>query len=239
MALLITFLLGLFFVVGIVVIRLVNRQIVEHISISLAAGALIAMAVFDLIPEVIEGASEAGIIRQVVFVLLGILILKVLDTFVPEHDSHDETNDDSMIHIGVMSAVAITLHNIIEGMTVFNIAGRDILAGASLGVGVGLHNIPMGMLIYATLKRERGIKKYGLLGVTVVSTFIGGLLMMALSPFLTEAVLASFVCITLGMVIFIVLFELIPSILHSSKKITSVIFIVLGFAIVVLSSVFE
>lgn len=240
MALLLTFILGLFFVAGIIIIRLSKSQLVEHISISLALGAMLALLCFDLLPEIIEVyGNSSNWWKATLLVLLGVVILKALDTFVPEHEAHDEHSDESMAHIGTMSAVAISLHNILEGMTVYNIAKLDFSAGLSLGVGVGLHNIPMGMLIYATLSHEKSVKKYGIIIMSVVSTFIGGCLMAGLSPFLSETILAAFVCITVGMVLFIVLFEIIPSLIRDPRKGVSLICVFLGAALVYLSAFFE
>lgn len=253
MELLITFLLGLFFIVGIVIVKLSHgHAYAENISISVATGALIALSVFDLIPEIIESYEGIAIIWGIIFTLLGLFILKVIDGFIPDHHTHhhhhDHEHDDlgslsttpdkELIHIGIMSGLALILHNILEGGTVYNIASISISSGISLGVGVGLHNIPLGMLIYATLKNEKPLQKYLILSLSVISTFIGGLLMFVASPFLTESILSAFTCITLGMVLYIVIFELIPSIIEGNKKLLSILLAALGFIIVVLSQFF-
>lgn len=260
-ALITTLCLGIFFLAGMLIVGLSKHHIVEQVSISVAAGAMVALSVFDLIPEVFESFKLSGIWLALIFVVLGILALKGLDMLIPAHrHGHDHIehphhqiqiksveqpmgqshhHSQGLIHIGIMSAIAIILHNVLEGMTVYSIADANITTGISLGIGVGLHNIPMGMLIFSTLKSENGARKYIILTLSVISTFIGGLLMMFVSPFLNETVLSCLVCITLGMVIYIVVFELIPSIIRTPKKPVSVICMLVGFFLVFFSAFLE
>lgn len=204
---------------GMAIIKITNKHgIIEYISICLAALAMVYLLAYDLIPEIIENFGLAKMWKAILFIVIGIAILKLLDFFVPEHEVHDASNSESLVHIGIMTAVAITLHNILEGMTVLSVATRDLTAGISLGLGVGLHNIPMGMLIYTSLEKETGHKRFGLYFLTTISTFIGGLLMYFLNFYLTEEILSFFECITVGMVLFILIFELVPSILKGPSK---------------------
>lgn len=218
-ALLLTLALGLFFLAGMIIIKLTRSHgVIEYISLCLAAIAMVYLLAYDLVPEIIENYELKDFWKPIVFILIGIGILKALDKFVPEHDAHDSSKDESLVHIGIMTAVAIFLHNILEGMTVYSVAVREFGAGISLGLGVGLHNIPMGMLIYSSLEKEKGRGKIGIYVLTIFSTFLGGLLMAFLSQYLTEGVLSLFECITVGMVLFILIFELIPSILKGPSK---------------------
>ena len=97
------------------------------------------------------------------------LILKILDRFVPEHDSNN------LSHIGIVSSIAIIIHNIIEGMAIYNTVISDLNTCILLSLGVGLHNIPLGMAISSTTYKDN--KKSTILVVLIaLSTFIGGLL---------------------------------------------------------------
>lgn len=241
MGLLITFVLGLFFLVGALIIRLTTKkELIEHLSIAMAFGAMIAIGVFDLIPDIIEEYEVKQLWLPVIFILVGVGMLKLLDRFIPEHnDSGEEETLENLVHIGFIAAVAISIHNIVEGMTVYSMALQSTRESFSLAIGVGLHNIPMGMLIYSTLEKEHGFKKNFVLAISVLSTFVGGILMALVSPFLTEGVISALVCVALGMVIYILLFELFPSIYHEKNKRVSIIGTVLGVCIVFLSMLFE
>ena len=86
MILVITFLLGLFFAAGAAAARLSdNTRKIEEISISVAAGAMSALAAADIIPEILHEMSGTGLIKAVLFTAAGIVYLKLLDRFVPEH----------------------------------------------------------------------------------------------------------------------------------------------------------
>ena len=158
MGLLITFVLGLFILIGVFLVKISkNTKLIENLSISVALGCMISLAVSDLFPEIYETFSNK-IYLIIIFVVIGVLILKLLDIFIPEHDhehglSH-ECTEENLLHIGIVSTIAIVLHNIIEGMAVYSITTESVKVGLLMALGVGLHNIPMGMVIYSTLKKE-------------------------------------------------------------------------------------
>lgn len=248
MGLIITLILGLFIFVGVLVVKITkNSKIVEQLSIAIALGTMTSLVMTELIPEVFETFKTDSIINTIliilIFTVLGVVILKLLDKFVPEHDhehglSHDCTNEN-VIHIGIVSSIAIILHNIIEGMAVYSMTIESPKLGILVALGVGLHNIPMGMIIYSTLEKERNSKKITLLTLAMLSTFFGGVLMALISSLLNEFVIGILICITLGMLIYIIIFELIPHLLHSKNKVLSIVGIVIGIAIILISSILE
>lgn len=241
MALGITIFLGLFFLIGILIIHFTKHaELVEHISIAIASGAMLALLFLDLLPDVVETFSGKMYVVAVIFIMLGLLFLVGLDHFIPEHnEGGEEETAENMIHIGLISAIAIILHNIVEGMTVYSIAMTSIASGLSMAIGVGLHNIPMGMLISSTLTGERRSKRYLILFFSCISTFIGGLLMMLIEPVLTETLVGLLVCIALGMVLYILFFELLPSMRHFHGKYIKWISAAVGFALVLVSAFLE
>ncbi len=234
MPLLITFILGAFFAVGVLIVKeSKNKESVEHWSVALGFGAMIGLAVFDLIPETLEGRENLHIIYLIGFVVLGILLLVFLDRFIPEHNhSHEDETEENLIHIGLISAIAIMLHNIVEGMGVYTIASQSLASGISMMVGVGLHNIPMGMLIYSTLQSENRKKRHGILFGAGISTFVGGLIMWMFSSNVPESVVSALIAVALGMVLYILLFELLPSVIHSKTRKVSIIGTLIGLALV-------
>ena len=97
-------------------------------------------------------------------------------------------------------------------------------------------NIPMGMLMYSTLKKDTRKKRIIILVLAAISTFVGGLLMALISPVLNEFVIGILISIALGMMIYIIIFELIPHIFHCKRKWLSVLGIVLGVAVILISA---
>ncbi len=243
MGLLVTFILGIFIIIGILVIKISkNSKTIEQLSISIALGTMISLVILELIPEVFE-TFKYHIYIPIIFILIGITILKLLDKFIPEHDNEHSLShncsEENLIHIGIVSSVAIILHNIIEGMAVYNMTLESFKLGLLVSLGVGLHNIPMGMIIYSTLKNEDKRKKYSLLFLVILSTFFGGIIMMLISSLLNDIVIGILICITLGMLIYIIIFELLPHLAHSKNKFLSILGVIVGILIIFISNLFE
>lgn len=91
-----------------------------------------------------------------------------------------------------------------------SLAADSLRQGVIFAIGVGLHNIPMGMLVYSTLKDETRVKKYTVLFAVMISTFAGGLVMAALGSCMSHTLIDLLTCLTLGMIIYIISSELVP-----------------------------
>ena len=244
MGLFITFLLGLFFLLGVLVIFFgKNTKTIENLSISIALGTMVSLIGFDLVPEVLEHTKDIPLFLLFLFMIFGIALLKGLDFFVPDHDEghgfHHHCSEENLVHIGIISLVAISLHNVIEGMAVYSLVSESVKTGLFVALGVGLHNIPMGMVIASTMEHEKMPHKLIAYGVASISTFLGGVLMFFIHPFISGGVIAALLSITLGMIFYIVLFELIPHVFHSENKKISVLGFVIGVVLLLLSTLFE
>ena len=144
MGILITFLLGIFLLLGVLVVRLAKgSKVIEQFSISIALGTMCSLAIIELIPEVFETFHGKNLVFAGIAVILGIVGLKALDHFIPDHEENTEEDtqtQENVVHIGVMSAVAIVLHNIVEGMAVFSLTAGSLKVGMLVALGVGLAN---------------------------------------------------------------------------------------------------
>lgn len=245
-----TLITGLFMIVGAVIIFLTkNNDKLVNFSISMAFGVILMLVTLELIPEAYELISDnfVGGIRYlfiVIFVLVGTLLLKLLDLFIPDHHIDEENEKEikeNLLHIGIVSSIALILHNVIEGMAIYSTVITSFEMGLLLTIGVGLHNIPMGMVIASTLYKSNNSKgkTFLMIFIIAISTFIGGLIMFLMSKVITDLVLAILLCITLGMLLYIVVFELLPEMKHSNDKKSSFLGIVLGIVIFLISTFLE
>ena len=234
LGLLITLVVGLFILLGSVFAsKFKDNKRFTDFSISLAFGVILALILFELLPETYEVLSSnldlfRTIICIIVLVLIGIYILKILDSFIPHHEheahhTHKHKNDDChnehLKHIGLMSAMAVIIHNIIEGMSLYLVSSTSILSGVLMCLGIGLHNIPMGLVISSTLYNSNYNKK-DIIKISLVvslSTFVGGLIMFMVGAVSTiiEGILLG---VALGMLIYIAIFELFHQIYHMKNK---------------------
>lgn len=249
MALVLTLITGLFILFGMGIVFLTkNNQKVVNFSISMAFGVMTMLVILELLPEAIEmmGNSFSNPLSSILligFIGLGILLLKALDLFIPDHESDgtQQSVQENLEHIGIVSSIALVLHNIIEGMAIYSTVTQDASMGLLVMIGVGLHNIPMGILITSTLNQNNTNVKKTVWSVILISlsTFFGGLIMLFLSRFITDLVLGILLAITLGMLIYIILFELLGEIIHQKQKKISLLGIGLGILIFLCTLFFE
>ena len=139
MGLLITFVLGIFVLIGAAIAGFAkNEHRVSELSVAVALGAIVMLLALDLVPEVFEGIEHIGWLLTVVAVVLGFAALAALDRFLPDadhgkHGAHGHVEDDdahdlahapvvsghphgSALHVSVAVVIALTVHNIIEGV---------------------------------------------------------------------------------------------------------------------------
>lgn len=223
-----TFMLGIFIILGaLIVFYTENSEKFIEFSISLAAGVILMLIGIDLIPEMLEVIPYTGLYKFFLIfsgVGFGFIILKVLDKFIPDHDDDEETDVDdakNLEHIGLMSTVALIIHNIVEGMAIYILATSDIKAAFIASIGVGLHNIPLGMVIASAFYQQNENKKktFTILGIVSLSTFVGGLLIFIFNlGKYVEILEAVSITLTIGMLLFILLMELIPKMRKAKNK---------------------
>lgn len=248
-ALLLTLVLGLFLLVGsYLVFKYEKNEKLVHFSISIAFGVMITLMFLELLPEAYELITKYkpkpfNYFALVGFSCLGIVLLKILDHFVPDHEEdHRKKNGeaDNLLHIGLVSSIALMLHNVIEGMAIYSTATSSVKLGLLVSIGVGLHNIPLGMVITSTFYKHNKDKKKTAFYVTGISlsTFIGGLLMFFMKRMINDYKLGVLLCITIGMVFYIVLFELLPHLIHEKDRKTTMIGVGSGILILLISQLF-
>ena len=243
----ITLALGLFILFGSAIVFITkNSNKVVNFSISMAFGVMVALGLFELLPESLEHLNTGGDLKWIYFILfllVGIGLSYGLDKFVPDHEIDAPTEkeiNENLRHIGIVSSIALILHNIIEGMAVYSSVTTDLNLGLLMCIGVGLHNIPLGMVITSTFyKYNNSIKKT--LGASLlisISTFIGGVVMYLVSGMISTLLLGILLTITFGMICYIILFELLPHIIDHKKESTTWIGMILGVTILFLSKLF-
>ena len=230
--LIVTFLLGIFIFIGALIAFLVNKkEQITDFSLGLAFSVIIMLALVDLIPEVIEHLGLKYIWLFLIFVVLGYLLLRVLDHFVPDHHEHNRMTkkqaNNNLAHIGVISSIALVIHNVVEGMAVYSTVLSSVSAGLMLTIGIGFHNLPLGMVIATTFYQgnQKPKKIWLMIGVVSLST----------NRMLPEWVLGSLLSLTLGMLIFILFSELLPRIKESKFKFYRNLGLIIGVMIMIIS----
>lgn len=197
---------------------------IEKILLGFAAGVMIAASIWSLITPSINMSNNMGkwsFIPAAVGFLLGIFFLLILDTFIPHlHVNSDEPEGvKSKLKKTTMLVLAVTLHNIPEGMAVGVVLagayyGNTLLtvSGAlALSIGIAIQNFPEGAIISMPLKSE-GVPKHKsfLLGVmSGIVEPIAAIITILLIRYI-EPILPYLLSFAAGAMIYVVVEELIP-----------------------------
>jgi ZIP family zinc transporter len=231
---------------GAALVFLVKNELSVSIQRALngfAAGVMTAAAIWSLIIPAIEQSSDMGklsFLPALIGIWLGIFFLLLLDHLVPHLHSSANTAEgpNSRLARTTMMVLAVTLHNIPEGIAV-GVVAAGLLNGSvhitlesfiALSVGIALHNAPEGALI-SVLMRAEGKNKwksffYGALSGAVEPIF--AVLTIAASSLMIPAMpyLLSFAA---GAMLYVVVEELIPEMSHGEHSHAGVITFAVGF----------
>lgn len=243
--LVLTLVLGFFIIIGAFLMHIFeNKERFLVISLSMAFGVMASLIFLELLPESFEIFNEKyssiiSIAMILFFSIIGFLILKILDKFIPDHEDDDEAN---LIHVGIVSSIAIILHNVIEGMAIYNTFNTSINLGILLSIGVGLHNIPLGMVLSSTFYKSLSNKKKSNVIIFLISTstFVGGLIMCVFNNvFKNEFIIGLLLSITVGMLVYINIIEILPKLIKSKDKKMIITSIIVGILILFVSVFLE
>ena len=147
-----------------------NKKI-EKLLLGFASGVMISASIWSLMIPSIDMAEKQGKISwipAVIGFILGIIFLLVLDSLIPHlHLKTDKPEGiKAKLKNSTMMVLAVTLHNIPEGMTVGVVfagiltqnAGITLAGAIALSIGIAIQNFPEGAIISMPLKTE-GISK--------------------------------------------------------------------------------
>ena len=222
----------------------------QRIFLGFAAGVMVAASVFSLLLPAIEETEAAGGIQWLPAAggfLLGVLFLWGLDNLLPHLHPEAEAPEGlpSSWRRTTLMVLAVTLHNIPEGMAVglsFALAaqhsGGGLSAALALAIGIGLQNFPEGAAISLPLRQE-GVSTgrsflYGALSGLVEPIF--GILVVlaagAIEPFMPW--LLSFAA---GTMMYVVTEELIPEAHLGEHSNAGTLSVMAGFVIMMILDV--
>lgn len=226
--------------------RSINMKVLNSM-LGFASGVMIAASCWSLlIPsiEMSEANGERGWVPAVIGFLAGGAFLLLIDKILPHLHASLPMNKAEGIKTSwersVLLILAITLHNIPEGLAVGVAFGAlasssdaGVLGGAiALALGIGIQNFPEGTAISIPLRRE-GFSRlrafwYGQLSgiVEPIAGVIGAYLVITITPLLPYAL--SFAA---GAMIFVVVEELIPESQTGNETDLSTIGAMIGFAL--------
>ncbi len=151
-------------------------------GLGFSAGVMIFISFVDIIPgaETLLKANYPHMYKWMVFAgfILGICTSMLIDYFLPDHvDTEELLNPDDMEvaanshsklkRAGLLTAIAICIHNFPEGMATFLTTTQDITLGVSVAFAIAIHNIPEGISVALPIYHVTGKKRYAMLYATL------------------------------------------------------------------------
>ncbi|HEX73059.1 MAG TPA: zinc transporter ZupT, partial [Candidatus Hydrogenedentes bacterium] len=208
--------------------------------------------IFDKARQILETelGARGGTWTTVAAFFFGFLLIAIIDKLVPSFENPHEMRmvedlDDQrklrnghLMRMGLMSALAIGIHNFPEGLATFTAALKDPRLGVSIAIAIAIHNIPEGIAVsipiyYATGSRRKALLYSGLSGVAEpVGALVGYFFLMAFFSDVLFGVLFSSVA---GIMVFLSLDELLPSAQRYGEHHLAIYGLVSGMVVMALS----
>lgn len=222
-----TTLAGLSTLIGYFLIFLrVEKEKIISFSLSFASGVMFTISLIDLIPSAYDYLNKYIYFFRLLIIFFFFLFGIFLSSFISS--KFDKSKDNSLKKVGIISMLAIILHNIPEGIITFIVSGVNLNLGIKLALAISMHNIPEGISIsipyyYATNKK---LKTFLLVLLSGFSEILGALISyLFLSKYVNSFFIGICFSIIAGIMINISLSELLPEAFKYQNKLTYLGFI--------------
>ena len=227
-----------------------NEQIQRALT-GFAAGVMVAASIWSLLLPAIEQSSGLGklsFVPAAVGFWIGVLFLLLLDHMIPHlhQNSNKAEGPKSKLQRTTMLVLAVTLHNIPEGMAVGVVyagflAGNAQITAASalvLSLGIAIQNFPEGAIISMPLRAEGERKGRAFLGgvLSGVVEPIGAVLTLLAAQLVIPA-LPYFLSFAAGAMLYVVVEELIPEMSQGRHSNLGTVFFAVGFSVMMVLDV--
>jgi zinc transporter, ZIP family len=201
--------------------------------LAFTAGIMMAASLLSLIPQSLQ---SGGFLQLVIGIFLGVLTLTLLEMFIPHIDLEHSKNGIEFDEKAMLIIMAITLHNIPEGLSVgVSYASTSQDTGNLIALAIGLQNAPEGLLVALFLINQK-ISRFKsfilatLTGTIEIATSLLGFYLTSYIGFLVPYGLA----FAAGAMLFIVYKELIPESHGDGNERTSTYSFIVGLLFMVL-----
>lgn len=200
-------------------------------ALGFSAGVMIYVSLIEIFAkartslEDFYGAPQKAYLVTTIAFFSGIALIALIDKFVPEAENPHEIKDvgemteesrkkQSLLRMGLFSALAIAIHNFPEGLATFMSAINDPTLGISIAVAIAIHNIPEGIAVSVPIFYATGSKKkaFSLSFLSGLSEPVGAILgFFLLRSIMSEAMFGIVFAGVAGIMVYISLDELLPT----------------------------
>ena len=227
------------------------RDGIQRALTGFAAGVMVAASIWSLLIPAMEQAADLGRLAFFPAAMgfwLGILFLLLLDHLIPHlhQNSLQAEGPKSQLQRTTMMVLAVTLHNIPEGMAV-GVVYAGYLAGTAqitaagalaLSLGIAIQNFPEGAIISMPLRAE-GMKKGRAFWGGVLSGIVEpiGAVLTILAAGIVVPALPCLLSFAAGAMLYVVVEELIPEMSQGQHSNVGTIFFAVGFSVMMVLDV--
>ena len=233
---------------------LMKNEIPERLQKALlgfASGVMVAASVWSLLIPAIEAQADKGtwsVVPAAVGFLLGVGFLLLIDELTPHLHPGTSQPEGLRSHLSrtTMLSLAVTIHNLPEGMAVGVVlagaaqgtAGLSLASAVAVSLGIAIQNIPEGAIISMPMCAEGNSRgKAFLIGsLSGVVEPIGGLAVVLLAAWLTP-ILPYMLAFAAGAMLYVVVEELIPEASQGTHSNLATIGFALGFVLMMVLDV--
>lgn len=222
LAFVLTLLAGLAMAVGSMISFIGKKTNKKFLSASLgfASGVMIYVAFVEIFMESRESLSEIyggskGILIAVISFFAGMVFMVLTEKFcLKENEDEEESEEKSVYRVGVMTAIAIGIHNFPEGMAIFTSVLKTPALGFSVAAAIAIHNISVGIAVSAPIYYATGSRKKAFIFsltsglVEPLGALVGYIIF---KNYLNEKIFGMLLAAVAGIMVYIALDELLPS----------------------------
>ena len=250
-ALSLTVMAGLATGIGSVLALFAKRTNTKFLAVSLgfSAGVMIYVSMIEIFQKSRQYLSDAtdakaGYWFAAASFFAGMIRIALIDYFVPSAEgdigckSGGKPCSAALERMGIMTALAIGIHNFPEGMATFTSALKDPHLGVAIAVAIAIHNIPEGIatsvpIYYSTGSRKRAFWVSFFSGITEPLGAVIGYLI--LRPFFNDTMFGVLFGLVAGIMVFISIEELLPMAREYEKSKATIIGFIIGMMVIALS----
>ena len=239
------------------------------VALGFSAGVMIYVSMVEIFPKaqeslISEMGKSAGSWATVVAFFGGMLLIAIIDNFIPSidnpheirkveelevttdgdavsesiEDNKESIKNKNLMRMGIFTAIAVALHNFPEGVATFIATLQDPSLGIPIAVAIAIHNIPEGIAVSIPIYYATGSRKKAL-----IYSFLSGLAepvgagigFLVLMPFLTETLFGILFASVAGIMVFISLDQLLPAAREYGEHHLSIYGLVGGMMVMALS----
>ena len=239
-ALIISSLAGLSTVIGglVVFAKFKDRDGFITFALSFSLSVMISISVFDLIPESVKIISDVYGVPWTIILGISIFVCGKLLVNVVNYKVEKYKESNNLYRVGILSMIALMIHNFPEGIATFMTAYNDLSMGISLGIAIMLHNIPEGISIGVPIYYSTGSKGRGLLYsfISGLAEPLGALMaFIVLKRFINDVTISMVLILVAGIMITLAIDEMLPEANKYQKHKQNIFGLILGLILVLIN----